>query len=457
MRKLAHALYSRIDLVVLLICLSISYFGWQYGLKNDHTADQHVEDVKQNIYHTLTEEVNNVFTYLEGVRGLYLASKSVEAAELTKYLEATSYGRRLSGLLKISYVQIVPRDEQLVASLVVAKQDNSFVVTDQNLPIDASNHKAIDQIMAGSSVGIVYINKISAIDSLSGSGWIIALPIIDDGELTGVISGLITSSLIDQHLQQIIEKGWEYRWIFGDETVGNKIIDKSLYSFPEVVEISIDADYVWRIELYMPIKISMLWTFVLSASMLFSFLIYIVVYSLTSANQRGEAKAREITRNLEKYKLALDSASNHIVITDNDGVVLYANQAAQDMTGYSKEEIIGNNPKLWGGLMDDAVYKMFWQTIKTDKKMYKGLFTNKRKNGEQYFAQATVSPILDEQGNLVGFVGVEEDVTDELRIKNEKSQALMKLSKFNDLMVGRELKMAQMKKEIVKLKGQHEK
>jgi PAS domain S-box-containing protein len=164
-----------------------------------------------------------------------------------------------------------------------------------------------------------------------------------------------------------------------------------------------------------------------------------------------------MTLDLEKYNLALDSASNHVVITDEDGVVLYANKSAQKLTGYSNDEILGQTPRLWGGQMPKEFYTKFWHQIKQEKRVYSGIFNNKRKNGEKYLAEATVSPILDEAQKLVGFVGVEEDVTAERKILDENNANLQKLAKFNELMVGRELKMVEMKKVIADLKAKYEK
>lgn len=115
---------------------------------------------------------------------------------------------------------------------------------------------------------------------------------------------------------------------------------------------------------------------------------------------------------LRKFQLALDNTSDHVVITNTDGEILYANKAVTKITGFQPEEILGKNPRLWGGLMDLEFYQKLWHTIKTEKKSFVGEVRNKRKNGEIYFATTTISPIVDSQGDLLGFVGVERDVTE---------------------------------------------
>ena len=182
-----------------------------------------------------------------------------------------------------------------------------------------------------------------------------------------------------------------------------------------------------------------------------------MVYGLASAGVRGEMLAKRLTSKLFKYKLALDSASNHVVITDANGIVVYANQAAQKLTGYSLNEIIGKTPRLWGGQMPKDFYSDFWKQIKIDKKVFSGDFNNRRKNGENYIAQSTVSPIIDEKGDLLGFVGVEADVTEERKLFKQNIESMEKLNKFNQLMVGREIKMLELKKELSDLKIKNEK
>lgn len=131
-----------------------------------------------------------------------------------------------------------------------------------------------------------------------------------------------------------------------------------------------------------------------------------------------------------------------MIITDPEGLITYANPAAQRLTGYSWEEMQGQTPRLWGKQMSTEFYQEFWETIKTRRKVFQGEINNKRKTGEVYQAFATVSPILDRDGvTLLGFVGVEYDIT-------ERKKAERDLQRMNDLMIGRELKMAELKKQL---------
>jgi PAS domain S-box-containing protein len=135
--------------------------------------------------------------------------------------------------------------------------------------------------------------------------------------------------------------------------------------------------------------------------------------------------AKEQSRELEKFKLAVSQASDHIVITDSEGTVIYANDAVERITGFSKKEVLGKKAgakDLWGGLMSADFYKIFWKTIKEDKKEFSGEVKNIRKDGRKYTALASVSPILDEKGNVIFFVGIERDITHEKEVDRMKTE-----------------------------------
>lgn len=120
------------------------------------------------------------------------------------------------------------------------------------------------------------------------------------------------------------------------------------------------------------------------------------------------------------FRQAIESTTNHLVITDTNGIVLYANRAASVTTGYQQEEIIGNTPRLWGGMESDTTYRELWNKLKSGES-YVGELVNRRKNHELYYALAHISPIKTKKGEIMGYIGAEEDVT-KLRKSEEKAQ-----------------------------------
>lgn len=115
---------------------------------------------------------------------------------------------------------------------------------------------------------------------------------------------------------------------------------------------------------------------------------------------------------LQKFKLAVDNVADSIIITDPEGIILYANKASVEITGFMLDDILNTKAgNLWGKLMPLETYKTFWRTIKTLKQTYKGMFINRRKTGEKYDAEIIVSPILDANAEVEFFVGIERDIT----------------------------------------------
>ncbi|MCL5733595.1 MAG: PAS domain S-box protein [Patescibacteria group bacterium] len=135
-----------------------------------------------------------------------------------------------------------------------------------------------------------------------------------------------------------------------------------------------------------------------------------------------EEKVKERTSDLEKFRLAIESASDHVIITDQDGYIIYVNKAAETLTGYSKEEMIGKRPSLWGNQMPKEFYQEMWGAIKDEKQSFSAELTNKRKDGENYEVELHISPVLDDDGKVKYFVGVERDITKAKRIDRSKNE-----------------------------------
>ncbi|MCA9386734.1 PAS domain S-box protein [Candidatus Dojkabacteria bacterium] len=137
---------------------------------------------------------------------------------------------------------------------------------------------------------------------------------------------------------------------------------------------------------------------------------------------KEKQKSQEQAADLKKFEETVENASDHIVFTDVEGKILYANSAVSKTTGYDRKDIIGKTPRLWGGQMSPDFYKEFWNTIKVKKQTYKGELTNRRKNGELYTAEVQAFPVLDESGQVKFFVGIERDITKAKEVDKLKSE-----------------------------------
>lgn len=153
-----------------------------------------------------------------------------------------------------------------------------------------------------------------------------------------------------------------------------------------------------------------------------------LAFMITQVEDISKRKEYEVQidnqiKTLEKFKKAIESSSDQIVITDVDGYILFINEATEKITGYSREEIMHSKAGvLWGGQMDNAFYEKMWDTIKNKKKPFQGIVKNKRKNGEEYYALIKIAPVLDSNKKVVSFIGTERDVTETVQIDQMKTE-----------------------------------
>ncbi len=131
-------------------------------------------------------------------------------------------------------------------------------------------------------------------------------------------------------------------------------------------------------------------------------------------------KARVLAeREVLKLSRAVEQSPNSIVITDVNGTIEYVNANTAALTGYTSEEVIGKNPRIFKtGNTSDEEYSKLWETI-TSGKTWSGEFMNKKKNGELYWESASISPILDLQGKIVNYLGIKTDITEKKKLLQE--------------------------------------
>ncbi len=139
-------------------------------------------------------------------------------------------------------------------------------------------------------------------------------------------------------------------------------------------------------------------------------------YMDITANKRMEA-ARVL------LETAIEQASETVVITDADAKILYVNPAFEKCTGYSREEVVGQNPRiLQSGKQDAEFYHRMWEMLGRGE-VWNGRMVNKRKDGSLYEEKATISPVRDTAGKIINYVGVKYDVTYEAQLERQLHQA----------------------------------
>ena len=114
---------------------------------------------------------------------------------------------------------------------------------------------------------------------------------------------------------------------------------------------------------------------------------------------------------LRKLSNAIENSPNAVFITDTQGILEYVNPMFSEITGYSATDAISNSLRLLNsGETPQEVYDKMWRTVYGGQ-VWRGEVRNKRKNGEVYWAQESVSPIVDDFGVITHFVSVHQDIT----------------------------------------------
>ena len=128
-------------------------------------------------------------------------------------------------------------------------------------------------------------------------------------------------------------------------------------------------------------------------------------------------------RQRQRLVKVIEQVSDGIIITDADGIIEYVNPAEETISGYSSSELVGRRIDVLQSDKhgEDLTAKML-ETIKSGK-VWSGTFVNRKKDGTEYHEQNNISPVYDESGNLMNFVAVKHDVTQQLDLQKQLLQA----------------------------------
>lgn len=138
-------------------------------------------------------------------------------------------------------------------------------------------------------------------------------------------------------------------------------------------------------------------------------------YNKIFNNQKEELKYSKI---LSEYKKAVDAGSI-LSKTDKNGIITFANDAFCKISGYTKEELLGKSHNIVRHPdMPSSAFAHMWSTIQS-KEVWKGVVKNRAKDGSTYIVNATIVPILDEQDNIVEYIGLRHDITELVMTKEE--------------------------------------
>ena len=126
---------------------------------------------------------------------------------------------------------------------------------------------------------------------------------------------------------------------------------------------------------------------------------------------------------LRKLSCAVEQSADVIMITNHAGVIEYVNPAFESLTGYSRVDAVGQTPSmLSSGQQAPALYRELWENISVGN-VYNSITVNRKKNGELYYVDESISPIRDTAGNITHFVSNGRDLTKRLHLEEQLLQA----------------------------------
>jgi diguanylate cyclase (GGDEF)-like protein/PAS domain S-box-containing protein len=127
-----------------------------------------------------------------------------------------------------------------------------------------------------------------------------------------------------------------------------------------------------------------------------------------TARVRAEAEMRKLSS-------AIQQTADCVMITDRDGVIEYVNAAFEQTTGYARDEVLGCKPSLVkSGMHGASFYEELWRTVLAGE-TFSGVFVNRKKSGELYSEEKTISPLRDERGRITHFISTGKDITERMQ------------------------------------------
>jgi phosphoserine phosphatase RsbU/P len=133
-------------------------------------------------------------------------------------------------------------------------------------------------------------------------------------------------------------------------------------------------------------------------------------------------KKKEADTRIQTLTNAVEQTADGIIITNRGGLIEYVNPAFLSTTGYTQEELRGATPRiLKSGVHDDAFYEKLWATILSGQ-VFRATIANRKKNGDIFFAEQTITPMWSPTGNITHFVTVIKDVTELRQLQEQQLQ-----------------------------------
>lgn len=458
--RIQQIIYPKLDLIVLLICLVLTYGSWQYLIKNDRTQITYLDNTQARLEQKITSEIDRLHLLLDGVRGLYESTEKVTSDELSSYIKATDDSHFSTSLLRISYVERVlgkKTDGLFVVSQVADAQGNVYPPSGIDLSLEKKRQEMITKVLATKQPVITAVESFNNVPEYSGPGLIFTVPIIKNQEVVGLINGLISREDFLKDIQNVLSETRLISWQMGSEEFVSTPAEVSNI-IKRIIKIPVTSEQTWDFIIAKTNRTNQNLNWILGGGVLISFILYVMVYGLSSANVRATAIANKTTQELMERKQFIETVMANLftgiaVNYISTGKTIYTNEAFEKIYGWTKDQLSSVEDFFIHVYPDTQVREAMKQKILADiasgdpKRMSWDNVEITTSTGEKKFVDARNIPLPD-QDIMVSTV---IDVTEKKIASDEREKQLEKTKELNAQMVGRELKMIELKKEIEEL------
>ncbi len=165
----------------------------------------------------------------------------------------------------------------------------------------------------------------------------------------------------------------------------------------------------------------------------------IQVITQFAENICNKSEKDSVSNLLEQYKNIVD-ADSIVSKTNKHGIITYVNDRFVDISGYTKDELIGQHHNIIRHPdTPEKLFKKMWTTISEKKKVWQGVVKNLSKQGKSYYVRSTIKPILDMNGDIIEYIAIRQDITPQEKTRKFlQKQNVQKISNLNDALKNQE-------------------
>lgn len=246
---------------------------------------------------------------------------------------------------------------------------------------------------------------------------------------TVLITAFETGEIIKMNEKFIEETGYSRK-----EAIGKTPMDLNLWLYPKerdsFIETMQTQGFCKNVEIHVMTKARKKISALISSNLMRMGKDMFVISVIRDISQSKEL-AKKLSTSEETFKAIMEQSPVSFMLTNTRGDIEYVNKKFLELTGYMEEEVIGKNPRiLKSGYQSRQFYRNLWQTISSGCQ-WSGEIRNRKKNGDIMWGYTSLTPILDNEGNIIRYLGVQEDISSRKMMEEE-----LKIQASTDMLTG---------------------